>query len=150
MHEGTRKTGRTRARVRARNDSHVRLVRLEQAIKSDSSDFVVAGEALDEIRGSQLYHLAGFPAFDPYVRERLDMSRAYAYRKIAAARVIRVLSEGGRLPLPMNEAQARELGVLAEDPAMLREVWLTVLSESETAPTAATVRAVVARFASNR
>lgn len=150
MHERPRTSDPIRARGRPGSDAHARLVRLERDIRPDSGLYVAAGEALDEIRRSELYHLAGFSSFEAYVRERLDISRAYAYRKMAAAEVIGLLREAGSSRLPTNEAQARELVALAGDAAVLHEAWLAVLSESDTAPTAATVRAVVARFASNR
>lgn len=49
------------------------------------------------------------------------MERAHAYRQIDAAQVAGVLSPNG--DIPTNEAQARELAPLRDQPEAMAEAW---------------------------
>jgi hypothetical protein len=120
------------------------LAALEAVIDRGLRTFVEVGIALMRISEGRLYREAGFTSFGEYAERRWDISRAYAYRHIEAARVVRVLSPTGDGPLPANEAQARELARLAADPPQMRAVWAEALARSEGVVTARTLRACIA------
>jgi hypothetical protein len=80
------------------------------------------------INERRLYRLSGYGSFAQYADRRWGMSRAYAYRKIGAARVVDMLREAKVEHLPANEAQARELAPLADDREAVRDAWLAAVS----------------------
>jgi DNA N-6-adenine-methyltransferase (Dam) len=121
-------------------DEKTRLGELEAIVERGLASFVEVGNALLEIRDSQLYR-ESHSTFDSYCRERWGMERAHAYRQIQAAQVAQLVSPIG--DIPRTESQARELAPLLDDPEMLRETWAEVV-ELHPAPTAADVREVVA------
>src|SRR5207344_215462 len=100
-----------------------RLSELEQVIEHGLGTFVDVGRALLEIQQQRLYRMAGHPTFADYVAKRWDLSTAHAYRQIEASKVVDILSPIGEMPLPANEAQARELAPLVDDPDAVRAVW---------------------------
>ena len=65
---------------------------------------------------------------------------AHAYRQIEAAKVVDILSPIGELPLPANEAQARELAPLVDDPDAVRAVWAETVQDGDGRITARMVR----------
>jgi len=124
-----------------------RLAVLERAIKTDSRGYREVGGALGEINAQRLYRIVGFQTFEIYVAQRWQMSRGYAYRKMSAARVVEILGEAGAARLPENEAQARELAVLSEDPDVLRNVWEAIVRGSAGKRiTASSIRCAVERL----
>lgn len=143
-----------------------RLTVLEQEIREGLRAFVRVGEALTEIRDEQLYRIE-YDSFDEYVRHRWAMSRAHAYRLIDAAKITSLLSPTGDtprtnghavkaaeevtmpadVPPPKNEAQARALAPLKNDPDELRATWRTLHEEHGAEVTAEIVsQAVRARL----
>ncbi|MCR4341992.1 MAG: phage N-6-adenine-methyltransferase [Gemmatimonadaceae bacterium] len=87
-------------------------------------------------------HLAlGYPSWGAYFETEFGGKSSHAYRVLDAGRVARALDSpiGER---PANEAQARELAPLLDDPEKLRETWAEVV-ELHPEPTAADVREVV-------
>jgi hypothetical protein len=102
-----------------------RLETLERVIESGLRTFVEVGEALMEIRDQRLYQDA---TFEDYCRERWGFSRIHAHRLMDAAEVVRVLPAGNT---PANEAQARELAPLKDQPDALRDVWGSVIERAE-------------------
>lgn len=69
--------------------------------------------------------MAGFATFEEYCRQRWGFTKRRAYQLMDAAEVAGSLGTIVHdLPLPANEAQARELAPLVRrDPAAAAEVW---------------------------
>jgi hypothetical protein len=134
-----RRPGQTSALAAAQRQE---LEALEQTIERGLATFIEVGQALAEIRESRLYR-AGFDTFEDYCRERWGMERAHAYRQIEAAQVAAVLSPNG--DIPANEAQARELARLKDEPEKLAEAWEEASSNG--APTAGKVHEAVQKVA---
>jgi hypothetical protein len=119
---------------------HRRFAELELVIERGLGTFVEVGRALLEIQERRLYRGAGHRTFADYVAKRWDLSSAYAYRQIEASKVIDILSPTGGTPLPANEAQARELTPLVDDPEAVRAVWTETVQEGEGRITARAIR----------
>jgi phage N-6-adenine-methyltransferase len=118
-----------------------RLEELEALIERGLRTFVEVGAALMEIRDSRLYRET-HATFDAYCRSRWGMSRRHANRLVKSVEVAAALGPVGRIP--ENEAQARELAPLLDQPDRLRHTWAKIV-ELHQRPTAAQIRAVVAR-----
>jgi hypothetical protein len=121
-----------------------RFAELEAAIERGSGTFAEVGRALLEIQQRRLYRLAGHRTFAGYVSKRWDLSSAHAYRQIDASKVVDLLAPSGELPLPANEAQARELAPLAHDPDAIRAVWTETVQGAGGRVTARAIRERVA------
>jgi hypothetical protein len=117
-----------------------RLAELEQIIERGLGTFVDVGRALLEIQQRRLYRAAGQRTFAEYVAKRWELSSAHAYRQIEASKVVDILTPIGELPLPANEAQARELAPLVNDPEAVRAAWMETVQEGEGRVTARAVR----------
>jgi hypothetical protein len=117
-----------------------RLDDLEQTIERGLATFQEVGEALLAIRDERLY-LETHPTFEAYVRERWGWERRHAYRLMEGADVARIVSPTGHTPA--NEAQARELVPLKDQPEAMREAWVKAQEQSGGSPTAAVVRQAV-------
>jgi hypothetical protein len=98
-----------------------RLVELEEQIEKGIKTFITVGEALAEIRDSQLYRVS-YESFEAYCLEEWDMSRPRVYQLIGAAIVAKTVSTTVDIPAPTSERQARPLTKLAT-PAQQREAW---------------------------
>lgn len=112
-----------------------------------------ARKLTDEVKGdaerlwqklNELYeggaHLAlGYSSWGAYFKAEFGRDASYAYRLLQSGRVMAQLPIGSR---PANEAQARELAPLLNDPPALEEAWAEV-TELTPEPTAAAVREVV-------
>jgi hypothetical protein len=120
-----------------------RLAELEDTIDRGLRTFLQVGRALVEIRERRLYRSAGHATFADYTKQRWGMSRGHAYRTIDAARVVGILQEASVEPLPVNEAQARELARLMSEPDALRKAWLDVVSPGAGGISARAVRSAV-------
>jgi hypothetical protein len=116
-----------------------RLTDLEQVVDRGLQTFVEVGAALAEIRDSRLYR-ESHATFEEYCRGRWDLGRSHAYRLIDSAAVV---SPIGDIEPPSNEAQARELVPLRDDPDALREVWSELRDRHGQQLTAAAVRGAV-------
>lgn len=81
--------------------------------------FAALGRILDEINQGQGWRHDGYVTFEEFLEHELDISRQHAYRYIEAARVCHQLETRG-LPVPANEAQARELVPLLPPPPEVR------------------------------
>lgn len=117
------------------------LAACEQIIDRGLTTFIEVGQALLRIRDERLYR-DGHDTFEDYCRERWSMSRKRAYDFVAAAEVTAELSPIGDTQ-PPNEAVARELAPLRDEPDMLREAWTETVERHGPAPTAAQTREVV-------
>lgn len=96
-----------------------RLIELEKKIASGLQTFIDVGEALAEIRDSKLYRIES-GTFEDYCRDKWNMSKAFAFRQIAAAKVAQNLSPIGDT-IPKTESQARPLTKLP--PEKQPEAW---------------------------
>jgi hypothetical protein len=114
------------------------LAECEQVIERGLKTFTEVGRALAEIRSGRLYR-AAHATFEDYCRERWSLSARHANRTIEAARVTEILGPIG--PIPSNEAQARELAPLLDQPDQLRETWQRAVESAGGRPTAADVAA---------
>jgi hypothetical protein len=120
------------------------LAHHEAVIARGLKSFVEVGLALMEIKERKLYRGA-YTTFEQYLDQRWHVGTSHGYRLIEAAEVMRSLSPiGDKLPLPTNEAQARELAAVPKEAR--QEVWETAV---QTAPkgkvTASHVKTVVTR-----
>ena len=118
-----------------------RFAELERVIECGLGMFVDVGRALLEIQQGRLYRPAGHRTFADYVVRRWDLSGTHAYRQIEAAKVVAILSPIEKMPLPANEAQARELAPLVDDPEAVRAVWAETVRRGEGRVTARAIRA---------
>ena len=117
-----------------------RFDELEGVIERGLRTFVEVGRALLEIQERRLYRAAGYVDVRGVRREALGPILAHAYRQIEAAKVVDILSPIGELPLPANEAQARELAPLVDDPDAVRAVWAETVQDGDGRITARMVR----------
>jgi hypothetical protein len=117
-----------------------RLSELEGIVSRNLKTFYSVGLALMEIRDNCL-HRETHDTFDAYCRDRWDIGRNYANRKIAAAKVVDNLGATVSI-LPANEYQVRPLTRLS--PEKQREVWQEAV---ETAPNAKITARLVERVA---
>lgn len=119
------------------------LEQCEQVIARGLATFVEVGQALARIRDARLYRET-HDTFEDYCQERWQMTRKRAYDLIAAEQVTTALSPNG--DTPSNEAQARELAPLRDEPERMTEAWqqatATAAAEGRQV-TAADVRRVV-------
>ncbi len=91
-----------------------RLADFERVIEEGLSTFVDVGRCLLAIRDEKLYR-ADHANFEDYLRGRWSLSRSRAYQLIDAAQVSESVSVD-------NEAQARALVPIKDDPGAMREV----------------------------
>jgi hypothetical protein len=122
---------------------------LELVIEKGLAGFVEVGQALQRIRDGRLYR-EGFATFEDYCRERWSLSRSYAYQVIDGAKIAGTLSAIADTPGPANEAVARELTPLKDEPEQVQQVWQETVQEHGPKPTAGQVREVVKRKAKPR
>lgn len=123
---------------------HARLAELEAVVETNLEGFVKVGDALIEIRDAGLYR-ESHGTFEQYLADRWKISRSRGYRLMAAARVVAATSPSG--DTPMNEAQARELVPLLDEPEpgeAMREVMDEATAEGRRA-TAGKLRQVSLR-----
>ena len=113
-------------------DEQTRLVELEEVVDRNVAAYVETGLALREIRDSRLYRET-YDSFDLYCSERWGFRRIHAHYLIAEADVHQLVNTS------LNQAQARELVPLLDEPEKLQEVWQEV-SESEEKVTAKKIR----------
>lgn len=108
---------------RAVRDSYIAIVR------KGLDTFYEVGLALMRLNEGRLY-VETHDTFEDFCRETFDMSRSYAYRLIAAAKVVdnvKTVSPTG--DIPASESQARPLAELPEEEQA--EAWQEAV---ETAP----------------
>lgn len=117
------------------------LAECEAVVTRGLKAFVEVGNALLRIRDERLYRET-HSTFEAYCRERWGLSKPYATQLIVAADTVAIATAEG-LPLPRNEAVARELAPLRDQPEKMREVYGKVVEIHGKHPTAAQTRAVV-------
>jgi len=115
------------------------LTECEAVIERGLRTFVEVGEALLRIRDERLYRET-HGTFEDYCRERWGFTDRRARHLMGAAEVVADLPTGTVVP---NEAVARELAPLRDEPEQLREAWSEAVEQHGPAPTAAQVREVI-------
>jgi len=87
-----------------------RLAQLEQIIAVGRQTFFDVGNALLEIRDSELYK-PGYRSFEEYCLDKWGFGRSQAYRLMDAAALTKQLSPNGEIPVGeiLKEAHARAL-----------------------------------------
>lgn len=121
-----------------------RLAHEEAVIERGLDTFVAVGKALLAIRDQRLYRQS-HSSFAAYVTERWGMTDGRAAQMIVAAEVAEALPAGEDEALtgvsgPANEAQARELAPLRDDPEKMRDVWQRANEATGGKPTAKAIR----------
>ena len=109
-------------------DRQQRLAKLERIVEEGLEVFVRVGEALDEIRRRELY-APDHDTFDDYCQARFGWSRRHGDRLVRAARTHAKLRPIG-LDV-RNEAQAREMSRVADDPGTAKRVWEQVGEQND-------------------
>jgi hypothetical protein len=128
----------------------IRLIECENIIQEHLFGFVVVGLATKEIRDKRLYRKK-YRTWDEYSTKVLDMAKRVADQYIAAAQVVENLgaiapkleNDGGKIALPANEAQARELAKLPSEEQ--GPVWQILVASGEPI-TAKAIRKAVLSF----
>ena len=130
------------ARIALTSEEAADFERLKKTVHDGLRTFVEVGAALMEIRERKLY-LATCSTFEAFVQVEFHMSRSYAYRNIAAAETVAMLSPMGdtEAPLPDSERTARPLTTLP--PEQQQEAWAEAVEESDGKPTAKDVKRAV-------
>ena len=124
-----------------------KLKELEEVIGGNLLAFQKVGMALKIIKEQQLYRQE-YKNFEDYCRNKWGMGRNYAYKQIAAAKVMENLSTSVHI-LPMNESQVRALTTI-EKPEDQRKIWREVIEVTpEIAPTTKLVVKYVKQFKSD-
>lgn len=127
----------------------VRFAQLEKVIKENFTGFVAVGNALAEIRDGRLYR-QDYKTFEDYCQNIWDVHKRTANQYIAAAKVIENLgaiapkaddTEPEAIPLPKNEAQARELTKLPPEEQVA--VWKRLVETGKTITAKAVKKAVL-------
>ncbi len=121
------------------------LARLELVIQKGWATFLDVGSALLKINADRLYR-DGYETFEDYCRERLGLSRQYAYSLIGSAEVNAQMSAIADIRVkPLTESQFRELIPVPE--AKRVEAWKGALKLAGSEPvTAKVVRQAAAAF----
>lgn len=117
------------------------LDQCETTISRGLETFREVGEALMSVRDNRLYRTE-FDTFDEYASTRWQLSERRLNQLISAAAVAKVIS-GTTVPEIKNEAQARELTPLLEDPDEIQAAFAEAIERSNGKPTAAVIRDVV-------
>lgn len=113
----------------------------EATISRGLETFREVGDALMSVRDNRLYRTE-FGTFDEYAATRWQLSERRLNQLISAAAVAKVIS-GTTVPEIKNEAQARELAPLLEDPDEMQAAFTEAVERSNGKPTAAVIRDVV-------
>lgn len=119
-----------------------RLEHLTGVIKSGGQAFIKTGAALKEVRDGELYK-GDYDDYDDYCRKEFEYSGRHADRQIRASRAATTLRPFG-LDI-QNEAQARVMARLVEDPETAARVWQQVAVESGGRHTAAQLARAIQR-----
>lgn len=120
-----------------------KLQSLEITIQRGLKYYIEVGTAFLAVRNDGLYKEYG--TFEDYCEKRWNMKRAHAYRMMEASEVIEDLSPIGDIPLPANEAQARELAALPRE--QRAPVWEQIVENAPASGiTASFVRETVETF----
>ena len=108
-----------------------RFEELEHVIEHGLGTFVEVGRALLRSSSGACTAQPGTGRSPTMSRDAGTLSSTHAYRQIEASKVVDILSPIGDMPLPANEAQARELAPLVDDPEAVRAVWIETVQDGE-------------------
>lgn len=98
----------------------VQLVQCEAILRQQLGAVFEVGSALMTIRDGRLYR-ATHASFEAYCRERLCISRSYAWRVLGATERFKLLPASSNGPKPTNESQIRPF--LAIEPKDFPKAW---------------------------
>ena len=116
------------------------LRKQEKIIEDGQQTFVDVGNALAIIRDEKLYR-ERHKTFEAYCGEKWNFGKAYAYRLIESAIVVKTSPMGDKIA---SERQARELGKVPENKRSA--VMASALHETGDNPTAGDIRAAAERL----
>src|SRR5690606_13645921 len=108
------------------------LAECEAVIERGLETYVEVGQALLYIRDRRLYRET-HGTFEEYCRERWDWGRNYANKVISAGEVAGIIEERVGTNVP-NEAQARALAPLKDQPDQMAEAWSEAVEATEGKP----------------
>ena len=125
------------------------LEQSEKIIKNGWKNFLEVGQALMKIQKNKLYR-DKYSTFEMYCRDRLEISRPYAYNLIGSAEVYEDLSSIEDIPSkPANEAQTRYLIGLPKEKRIA--AWKKAVETAGGHPvTAKLVREAVVKYKQNK
>lgn len=106
------------------------LAHHEATIRAGLDTFVEVGQALAAIRDGRLYRTT-HGTFEDYCGARWKLSVRRAYEFIASAEVVEHVRAIAHTPEPVNEAQARPLTKLRDDPDAVRSAWSRATDQAE-------------------
>jgi hypothetical protein len=116
------------------------LAQHEAAIEAERDGFLDRTSShFVAIRDGRLYART-HPTFQAYCTERWGLTERHVNRLIQHAGVSAIL---GPIGPEINEAQARELAPLLDQPEAMRQAWEQVNEQTDGKPTAAAIRNVV-------
>lgn len=118
------------------------LASCEEVIAAGLDVFVEVSRALVTIRDERLYR-GEYDTFELYCKVRWNWGRNYVNKLIIATEVVDALEALGT-NVPKNEAQARELAPLKDEPERMAEVWKATVERKGGNPTAKDLREAVA------
>lgn len=119
------------------------LESLETVIERGLSSFVEVGTALMQIREERLYR-ASHDTFENYCRERWGFGRDRGEQLIRAAEVVTLMPTIVGIPAIANEAQARALGPVRNEPEKMVQALTSAAEAAGGTPTAADIAEAVA------
>lgn len=119
-----------------------RFEHLTEVVKRGEQAFIKTGEALYEVREDKLFEVA-YEDWDTYCREEFQFSGRHADRIIRASRAATTLGPFG-LDI-RNEAQARVMARLMDEPATAKRIWDRVGEATGGKQTAAALARAVRR-----
>ncbi len=132
-------------------EDHDEFVRLDMIVRHGFDAFMQAGEALDVIRGRELWRAGGYESWAAYCLDVGGLSKVHANRMIRACETVKRLQVepiGSTLAiLPRTEWQVRPLYLL-KDPGQHAAAWSRAVDLAAGAqPTAVLVRQAVDEIA---
>ena len=127
----------TNAETKLTEAEEKELLNLEGVIKKGWSAFLEVGRALVTISEKKLYREQG-ATFEQYCRQKLGLSRPYAYNLIGSARVNEQMSSIEDIQVkPATESQFRELLSVPEEKRV--EAWKEAIKSAGDKPVTAKI-----------
>lgn len=99
------------------------------AIKEALGNFLLTGERLRYLNENRLYKEHG--TFDEFVHKEFQMDDSRAYQLIDAYEVVAEMKKRDVKVLPLHESHCRELHGLIQTPAIMVDVWESVLAKGK-------------------
>lgn len=117
--------------------------KLTDEIKQDAQ---ALSDKLVQAYDGRAWAALGYSSWREYAAAEFDMSQSRAYQLLDMSRVMRALEAASstNVERPRNEAQARALAPLKDEPDKLAEAWKSTLERTNGKPTARALQEAVA------